>query len=38
MEIVLSITLVVLIGGLAASAVYLNLFDCENENKEDEIE
>lgn len=26
------------IGGLAASAVYLNLFDRENENKEDEIE
>ena len=38
MEIVLSITLVVLIGGLAASAVYLNLFDRENENKEDKIE
>ena len=38
MEIVISIVLVILIGGLAASVVYLNLFDRENENKEDEIE
>lgn len=33
MEIVISIALVILIGGLAASTVYLNLFDHENENK-----
>ena len=38
MEIVISIVLVILIGGLATSAVYLNLFDRENENKEDKIE
>jgi len=38
MEIVISIALVILIGGLATSAVYLNLFDRKNENKEDEIE
>lgn len=38
MEIVISIALVILIGGLATSAVNLNLFDRENESKEDENE